>query len=233
MKRVVVTGGSKGIGLAISERFLIHGDTVFICSRDGEYLQKVQHTLLERYPNARIQTFVCDVADREQLKAFAAFVQRDGAVDILVNNAGTFLPGQINNEEEGVFETLINTNLASAYHLTRMLLPAMMERKSGHVFNMCSTASITAYVNGGSYCISKFGLLGMSKVLREEMKPYRIKVTSLLPGGTYTTSWSQSGLPEERFMKPSDIAEVVFMAASLSPSADVEEILLRPLEGDI
>jgi short-subunit dehydrogenase len=150
-----------------------------------------------------------------------------------VNNTGEFLPGSIHTEAEGTLEKMMQANLYSAYHLTRILLPKMMETKSGHIFNMCSTASIEAYPNGGSYSLSKFALLGLSKNLREEMKPFNIKVTAIIPGAVYTDSWSESGLPEERFMKVNDIAEMVYAASQLSPRACVEEILLRPQLGDI
>jgi NADP-dependent 3-hydroxy acid dehydrogenase YdfG len=109
----------------------------------------------------------------------------------------------------------------------------MMEAKRGHIFNMCSVASIKAYTNGGAYSISKFALLGFSKNLREEMKPYNIKVTSIIPGAAYTESWASSGIEEKRFMQAKDIAEMVYAASQLSPQACVEEILLRPQLGDI
>jgi short-subunit dehydrogenase len=128
---------------------------------------------------------------------------------------------------------MITTNLYSAYHITRVFLPAMIQRKSGHIFNMCSIASVQAYANGGSYSISKFALLGFSKNLREELKPYHIKVTAVLPGAVYTDSWSGSGIDPERIMEASDVAEMVFTASRLSPQACVEDIILRPQLGDL
>jgi hypothetical protein len=98
---------------------------------------------------------------------------------------------------------------------------------------MCSIASIKAYPNGGSYAISKFALLGLSKVLREELKPFGIKVTAILPGATKTASWDGVDLPDDRFMMAEDIAETVFAAYSLSSRSVVEEILIRPQLGDI
>jgi short-subunit dehydrogenase len=136
-------------------------------------------------------------------------------------------------EEEHTFETLINTNLASAYHLTRALMPHIPQHQGAHIFNMCSTASITPYINGGSYCISKFALLGFSKVLREELKQLGIKVTAILPGPTLTDSWAGANLPDSRFMTAKDIADTLWAAYSLSPAANIEEILMRPLPGDI
>jgi short-subunit dehydrogenase involved in D-alanine esterification of teichoic acids len=113
------------------------------------------------------------VSKREEIDAFAAYVRNLGRpVDVLVNNAGYFIPGQIHNEAEGTLESMLAANLSSVYHLTRGLLPDMMARRDGHIFNLCSTASITAYTNGGSYCISKFALYGLTKVLRAELREH-------------------------------------------------------------
>lgn len=235
MKNVVVTGASKGIGLAIAQKFAAENYNVAICARDEKYLNEAKEEIIKSSArDSQVISFVCDVAMANERKAFAEFVKENlGETDILVNNAGIFIPGQIHNEEEGVLETMLQTNVHSAYHFSRLFLPDMMKRKSGHIFNMCSTASITAYTNGGSYCISKYALYGMTKVLREELKPHQIKVTAILPGATLTNSWSGTDLPEERFMKAEDVAEAVFMCSQLSAGAVIEEILMRPQLGDI
>src|SRR5260370_41716527 len=97
---------------------------------------------------------------------------------------------------------------------------------------MCSIASIKAYPNGGSYAISKFALLGFTKVLREEMKPFNIRVTAVMPGATKTASWDGVDLPDSRFMKTEDIAEVIFNACYISARTLVEELIIRPQFGD-
>jgi len=174
-----------------------------------------------------------DLSLKTSVTDFGNFCLQFGKPDVVVNNAGEFLPGSIHTEAEGTLEKMMESNLYSAYHLTRILLPKMMEAQHGHIFNMCSIASVQAYPNGGSYSLSKFALLGLSKNLREEMKPYNIKVTAIIPGAAYTDSWSQSGLPEQRFMEIDDVAKMVYAAARLSPQACVEEIVLRPQLGDI
>jgi NADP-dependent 3-hydroxy acid dehydrogenase YdfG len=128
---------------------------------------------------------------------------------------------------------MLNVNLLSAYHLTRILLPSMMKRRSGHIFNISSVAGLQAYSNGGSYSISKFALAGFSKNLREEMKPYSIKVTCIYPGAVYTDSWADSGVRPDRIMKPSDIASTIVQISKLSPQAVVEDLVIRPLAGDL
>jgi len=127
----------------------------------------------------------------------------------------------------------MDLNLFSAYHLTRALLPGMIERKKGHIFNMCSIAALKAYDNGGAYSISKWALTGFTKNLREEMKPHNIKVSMIHPGATYTPSWEQSGIDPKRFMTPDDVAQMVLTSCKLSDQACVEEIIIRPQLGDI
>ena len=143
------------------------------------------------------------------------------------------MPGNIHDEKDGVFEEMMEANLYSAYHLTRTVLPKMMKAKSGHIFNMCSIASLKAYKNGGSYSISKFALLGFTKNLREELKPYNIKVTAVIPGAVYTDSWSKTDIQPERIMQADDLATMIYAASLLSPQACVEEIIMRPQLGDL
>ncbi|MCB0508656.1 MAG: SDR family oxidoreductase [Bacteroidetes bacterium] len=225
---VVVTGASRGIGKAIVAQFIKENHRVIVCSRNAEKLGELQ----KEFPE--LITFVCDVANKLQVFAFADFVlQTFTQIDVLINNAGIFYPGKITEEADDVLEKTLQTNLLSAYYLTKKLAPKMIAQQSGFIFNMCSVASIKAYENGGSYSISKFGLLGFSKTLREELKPHNIKVTAILPGATLTDSWSGTDLPTERFSKPEDIAELVYSVTQLSALSVVEEIIIRPQLGDI
>jgi short-subunit dehydrogenase len=109
----------------------------------------------------------------------------------------------------------------------------MMEAKSGHIFNICSIASLHAYANGGSYSISKYALAGFSRNLREEMKPHGIKVTAVYPGAAMTASWDGFNIDPKRIMEADDIAKMVYAAAHLSPMAVAEDIILRPQLGDL
>ena len=152
---------------------------------------------------------------------------------MLINNAGSFVPGQVHEEEDGTIEYLMETNLYSAYYLSRYLLPSMMKRKSGHIFNICSIAALKAYKYGGSYSITKYAMAGLAVNLRDEMREYGVKVTAVYPGAAYTASWEGSGVPPERMMAAEDIAEMIYASASLSPQACVEEIVIRPQLGDL
>ena len=231
-KRIVVTGGTKGIGRAIIQKFASEGFEVITCSRNAKDLEGLKEAI-EKQNNVNVYTSVVDVSKKKDIQDFAEFALSKGPIDVLVNNAGVFIPGMVHEEEDGMLEMMMETNLYSAYHLTRRIVPGMKNAKQGHIFNMCSTASIMPYVNGGSYCISKFAMLGMSKVLREEMKEHGIKVTASMPGATFTASWEGVELPEDRFMNADDVAETVYSAYSLSERAVIEEIIMRPQLGDI
>jgi len=230
----VITGGTKGIGRAIADLLMSKGINVAICSRTEADVAAFIKDSAAAYPSAKAIGTTADMSKQESVQAFAQYVLGHfETIDILVNNAGVFLPGEILEEAEGTLQTMIDTNLYSAYHLSRALVPNMVAHGSGHIFNMCSIASITAYPNGGSYSISKFALLGFSKVLREELKTKGVKVTSIMPGATWSASWAGVDLPESRLMQASDIANIVWSALEMSPSAVIEDIVIRPQLGDL
>ena len=233
-KLIVVSGGTKGIGKAVIERFAGEKFDVITCARNEQNLADLKNEIEGRYKDISLKYLKADLTEKTDSNSFVDFIQKENReVDVLVNNAGIFLPGQIHNEDEGVLEKSMEINVYSAYRITRGVLPKMMERKSGYIFNICSVASIEAYTRGASYCMSKFALLGMTKVLREEMKEYGIKVTAVIPGSTFTASWEGIDIPEEDFMKASDIAEGVYSTYSLSNNTVIEEIVMRPQKGDL
>src|SRR5690606_31690288 len=148
-KLIVVTGGSQGIGRAIVSRFAAEGFDVATCARHAGDLEVLKIQIESLHPGVNIFTHKGDMSVRAEVARFAEFIRAlDRPLSALVNNAGYFVPGEITTEPEGNLESMINANLYSAYHLTRELAPLMKSRKSGHIFNMCSIASITAYENG-------------------------------------------------------------------------------------
>ena len=230
---VIITGASKGIGKAIAEIFAANGHNLFLCSRGEAALYKAAEELMTKYPAVTIKAKPADLSIKEQVLQFADWCFAQAVPDILVNNAGLFEPGSVYNEPDGTLESQIATNLYSAYHLTRRLLPKMILCKSGHIFNICSIASLNAYANGGAYSISKFALYGFSKNLREEMKPHGIKVTHVIPGAVMSDSWGDYDNSTKRIMEASDIAKMIYAASQLSIQACLEEIILRPQLGDL
>jgi len=231
---VVITGASKGIGKAIATTFAAAGANLFLCARNEVTLYNTVAELQEKYANSTINAQVVDISKKEAAKKFGQWIlDRANHIDVLINNAGQFIPGSIYNEADGLLEQMMDTNLYSAYHLTRTLIPSMITTKQGHIFNLCSIASLQAYPNGGSYSISKFALMGFSKNLREELKPHNIKVTTVYPGAVMTASWGDFDNTTQRIMEADDIAAMIMAATKLSPQAVVEEIVIRPQLGDL
>jgi short-subunit dehydrogenase len=186
------------------------------------------------YPTISIDGKAMDLGEKANARLFGEWVLGNtDSIDVLVNNTGTFIQGNVSDEPDGALETMLAVNLNSAYHTTRILLPKMMAQKSGHIFTICSIASLAAYPGGGAYSISKYALLGFTRNLRAELKEHGIKVTAVIPGAVYTDSWKGSGVPESRIMETEDLAKMIFSATQLSPQAVVEDIVLRPQLGDL
>ena len=224
-KIAIVTGGTKGIGKALVSKFINAGFKVFTCARKNENINQF---------GSNCVFFKADLSKKEEVIAFADFIlSKTSTIDVIVNNTGVFIPGQIHNEDDGNLELQINTNLYSAYHLTRKLISIMIDAKKGHIFNICSIASVTPYDNGGSYSISKYAMYGMTKCLREEMKPLGVKVTAVLPGATFTASWDGMDVDENRLMPADDIADSIYGVYNLSNRTVVEDLVLRPQLGDL
>ncbi|RPD38471.1 SDR family oxidoreductase [Chitinophaga barathri] len=231
----IITGASRGIGKATAEKLAAEGFDIAICARNPAALDAAKESIGQRREGVKVLAEIVDMGDKQAVLAFAQKI-KDTFGDtpaILVNNAGIFTPGAVHEEEDGHLEKMMAVNLYSAYHLTRAFIPAMKAAGKGHVFNLCSTASHKAYPNGGSYSITKFALLGFSKNLREEMKPFGVKVTSVSPGPVWTASWEGFEAPADRLMEASDVADMIWAAYNLSPQAVIEDILMRPMLGDI
>jgi len=229
---ILITGASRGFGKALAEIFALHSHSLLLTARQPVALYNTMAELQSRFPDIEIKALPADLSNRQGIDEVIAWAKAFD-IEILINNAGSFVPGSTHNEPEGALEHMMATNLYSAYHLTRGLLPGLVERGSGHIFNMCSIASLMAYPNGGAYSISKFALYGFTQNLREEMKPQGIKVTAVLPGAAFTDSWIGSGIDPKRIMEAADIAKMIYAASQLSPQACVEDIVLRPQLGDL
>ena len=230
----VITGASRGIGKALAEMYALHGYNLFLCSKTESNLLDTINELKTRFPNVSIDGQALDLGKKEKATLFGEWVSRHSdSVDVLINNTGTFIQGNVSDEPDGALETMLEVNLFSAYHTTRAILPKMKAQKSGHIFTICSIASLAAYPGGGAYGISKYALLGFTRNLRAELKEHGIKVTAVIPGAVYTDSWKGSGVSQSRIMETEDLAKMMFAASQLSPQAVVEDIVLRPQLGDL
>ena len=156
-----------------------------------------------------------------------------GPPDVLVNNAGAFTYTPLDELTLEGFRDQIDVNLTSAFAVTTAFLPAMRERGEGHLFFMGSVASLMAYPGNAGYCAAKHGLRGLARTVRAETKDEGLRVTTVLPGATDTPTWEGSGISEDRLMAPEDVAQSVVDAYRLSDRTVLEELLLRPQEGDV
>lgn len=234
MPYAIITGASQGMGLAIASKLLAEGFSIAVCARSKTNLNAAVAGWEQQFPNAVIIARNVDLSDKQELNSFADYVLSVFPhIDLLVNNAGNYLPGELADEPDGLLETMIGINLYSAYRLTRKVLPGMKQKMSGHIFNMCSVASLRAYPRGGAYSISKYALMGFSENLREELRPFTIKVTAICPGAVYTPSWYSSDVQPERIMEVSDVVSMLWNAYRLSPQANVDTIVMRPVKGDL
>ncbi len=230
---VVITGASRGIGKSLAKHFAQRGDQLLLTARNKETLTQTINELKKEFSSTVIHGQVADLSIPDEARAFGRWCLSFAEPDILINNAGQFLPGALTEEPEGQLEQQLRVNLGSAYHLTRTLVPSMVQRGTGHIFTICSIASLQPYAQGGSYSISKYALHGFTKNLREELKPTGVKVTGVYPGAVLTDSWGDFDNSAGRIMEVEDVAKMIIQATQLSPQACVEDIVLRPRLGDL
>ncbi len=231
---ILITGASQGIGAAIAKVFAKEMPRVRLAlvARHAGNLTKTARACTKL--GATEETFTCDVADEIAVEALeAAVTKRFETVDVLINNAGVFVAAPFVDTPVAEFDRIVATNLRSAFLMTRAFVPAMIKRKQGDVFFMSSIAGLGAYPNSAAYCAAKFGVTGLAKVLRAETREYGVRVCCVYPGATWSPSWSESGVAEERIMPAADVARAFFDVYRLGRNTVVEEIVLRPQLGDL
>jgi short-subunit dehydrogenase len=230
---IVVTGASQGIGAALARVF--GGEMacrLALVARNEANLKMVADEC--RGLGADASIFCCDVSDAGAVAEMAEAVQTEcGVVDVLINNAGSFQPSSFLDLSVEGFDEMINANLRSLFLVSKAFAPPMVERKKGHIFVMSSVAGLSDYPMGAGYCAAKFGVTGLAKVMRRELRESGVRVTIVYPGATYTPSWDGSDVPEERMMPATDVARSFYDAYQMSQSTVIEEIVLRPQLGDI
>jgi NADP-dependent 3-hydroxy acid dehydrogenase YdfG len=231
---VLITGASQGIGAAIARAFAreIRGASLALVARNEANLANV--TAECRTLGATAEPFVCDVADAASVSALGEAVERRfGRVDVLINNAGKFAGAALTELTIEQFDDLIAANLRSVFLVTRAFVGGMVARGGGDIFNMSSIAGLVAYPGGAGYSAAKFGVSGLSKVMRAELRDKGVRVCCVYPGATWSPSWKGSGVPAERMMPAEDLASAFVDIYRLSRRTVVEEIVLRPQRGDV
>jgi len=234
MENALITGASKGMGRAIALAFAKEGLNLAICSRNIKELEETANQLQSINPNIKIFTAQADASNRTELLRFAAQAElKLGTITVLVNNLGTYIPGSILDDEDHTLSNLININLMPAYELYRYFGKTMIAAKKGHIFNICSIAAHEPVVAAGSYTVTKSALLSLNHIMRLETQEHGIKVTAIVPGSTLTASWEGTTVDKNRFILPEDIATAIITAYKMSPGANVEEIVMKPVFGQV
>lgn len=234
MKNALITGSTKGMGRAISISFANEGINVAICSRNEKELLKFKEELQGLNPDIKVFAQVADGSKKAELLKFAADAEQElGFMDIVVNSLGMFVPASILDESDDVFEKQVNTNLMPTYELYRYFGKTMMAARKGHFFNICSVASLNPIAQAGTYSVTKYALLGLTKVMRLEMQDHGVKVTAIIPGSTLTDSWKDAVVDKDTMVLPEDIASAITNIYKMSAGANVDEIIIKPAPGQI
>lgn len=227
----VVTGAGRGIGRAVALALAQAGADVVLAARTRAEIDSVA-TQIQRLgrQTLAVECNVCDSASVRKLVSSA--VQRLKRIDILVNSAGSFQVRSIEETDETTWDAILDTNLKGTYLVTRAAL-TQLKRRRGHVFNLVSIAGRTVFPGNAAYCASKWGTLGFTNVLREEMRPHGVRVTSLLPGAVDTDLWS--GVPgnwdRKRMLSPETVARLVVHVCAQPPDTTTDEVVLTPTRG--
>lgn len=225
----VITGASKGIGKAIALKLAQNGYNLAICARDEAEMNAFK---IELQPfNVEVVAAVVDCSEKEQVMSFFNKVKNKlGSVEVLVNNVGVYLPGSILEEDDEVFEKQQQLNVNAAYYLSKNFGKMMRTANFGHIFNICSIASLQVVDGAGSYSVTKAAMLSLNNVLRKELANFNVKVTAILPGSTLTASWEGTTIAAEAFVQPEDIANSIYSILNLSSGVNVDELVLTPLK---
>jgi len=234
MKNALITAATKGIGRAISIALAKEGINLAICARNEKDLADFKAELLAINPKIKVLAVATDVSVKAGILDFAGKAEQElGFISIIVNNAGIYEYSSILDDNDDTFQKGVNTNLAPAYELYRYFGKTMIAAREGHIFNICSVAALTPIAEAGTYSVTKFALLGLTKVMRLEMQPHNVKVTAVIPGSTLTDSWKDVKVEKDTMVLPHDIASAIINILKMSPGANVDEIVIKPAGGQI
>lgn len=228
-KVALVTGASRGIGLAIARTLGRMGANLSLCARDSARLAAVA----EEFERAGISVLAIS-ADVTRPADLASLVEKTqdslGPIDVLVNNAGIGYFAPVQDAAEANWDAVLDTNLKAVFLLSRLVAPGMIQRRSGHIVNIASLAGKNAFAGGGIYCASKWGLLGLTQCMAEDLRAFNIRVCAICPGSVATDFSPHSAKSAEKMLKPEDVAHAVEMVLTQAPQSFISEVLLRPTQ---
>jgi 3-oxoacyl-[acyl-carrier protein] reductase len=223
----LVTGGSRGIGRAIALELAGLGAAVAICGRDPKALQAASAELHRR--SGRAFTLTADVTRAADIDKLVSETQSElGPISILVNNAGVGLFGPLQDKSEADWDLVLNTNLKSVFLVSGAVIPSMMRQGFGDIVNISSLAGKNTFAGGSIYCASKWGLLGLTGCMAEELRDHGIRVSAICPGSV-ATEFGRGGKDAAKALHPEDVARAVAMVLTQRRQSFVSEVDLRPL----
>ncbi|MFM6954810.1 MAG: SDR family NAD(P)-dependent oxidoreductase [Sphingobacteriaceae bacterium] len=226
----VITGASKGIGRAIALKLAKEGYNLALCARNLSDLQTLKLEVQKKHPKVQVYIEAVDCAQLPQVQDFAQHAHAQlGHVEVLINNVGQYTPGTILEEADDALIRQMETNVYPAHALSKFFGKEMRKLKSGYIINICSIASLNVVKEAASYSVTKVALLGLTTILREELKSSGVKVSAILPGATYTSSWEGTELAPDKFIQPEDVAQAVWTCLTLSPGATLDQLILKPI----
>jgi short-subunit dehydrogenase len=230
----LVTGGSRGIGNAIAKRISKRCENLFITSSNEKSLLKGLSSLKEIY-NGNLYGQFADHNESEKaaIKIKELVTSKTEFLDVLVLNAGMFIEGDLSSIDSNSFISNMEVNFSVNYFIVKELLPLLRKSNGARIIVIGSTAAYEAYPLVPTYGIAKWALRGFCVNLRKELMNENIGVTFISPGGTLTDMWEGEELPANRLLEPDDIAKVIDNLLTLSNQAVVEELIIRPMLGDI
>lgn len=224
----LVTGGNRGIGRAIALRLAALGASVAICGRDRTALAESADRLAKS--GARVFSQVTDLTCSSQIVELVAATQTAlGSISILVNNAGVGLFGPAHEKSEAEWDRILDTNLKSVFLVSRAVAPAMIRGRSGDIINICSLAGKNTFAGGGIYCASKWGLMGLSGCMAEDLRDHGIRVSVVCPGSVATQFSSRGAKDPSKLLRPEDVAHTVEAIVTQGPGSFLSEVHVRPL----
>ena len=224
----LVTGASRGIGRAIAHRLATLGASVAICGRDRAALQDSSKSLQKLGTHCFSQ--VTDVTQAEQVSELVAKTEFAlGPVQILVNNAGIGLFGPAHEKSEADWDHVLNSNLKSVFLVSRAVIPSMIRCGSGDIINISSLAGKNTFAGGGIYCASKWGLMGLSGCMMEDLRTHGIRVSVICPGSVATEFSGSKPKDPSKALSPDDVAHAVEAIVTQRSGSFLSEVHLRPL----
>jgi 3-oxoacyl-[acyl-carrier protein] reductase len=225
----LVTGASRGIGYAVACRLGQMGARIAMCARDAKRLEEASSKL--RREGIQTLALPADVSRDGEVSAIVESASKDfGAIDILVNNAGIGRFAPVHEFTEVDWDALLDTNLKGVFLMSRAVIPGMISRGRGHIINISSLAGKNSFAGGSVYCASKWGLLGLTYCMAEDLRGYGIRVAAICPGSVATEFSPHPGKKKEKILQPEDVAHAVAMILTEAPQSFISEVLLRPTQ---